>query len=146
MSKLIGILLNFFGVGGTLSSFFLWMAKKLTSKALIVPLQYVVTTALVVARVGFVTTMLTLLASIYNKINDVLNQIPSMTAQSSNQSLSIGYNLLQSIGLIDALNDAFALFSAFFIPLMILFVSKLVLSILKMASDEFFKIGMQLQA
>ena len=123
--------------------FFLWIGKKFASKALIMPIQITVIGALVVAKVAFLIAVLTLLATIYNALKDILNNLPTLLTQ--NELMSSVYLLMRSIGLIDAIQDAFSFFSLTFGALLLLFISKVVLHSLKDASDEFFKIGVLLQ-
>lgn len=140
---LVRTLLGFFSSSGPLAMFFLWIGKKFASKALIMPIQITVIGALVVAKVAFLIAVLTLLATIYNALKDILNNLPTLLTQ--NELMSSVYLLMRSIGLIDAIQDAFSFFSLTFGALLLLFISKVVLHSLKDASDEFFKIGVLLQ-
>ena len=140
---LVSTLLGFFSSTGPIAMFFLWIGKKFASKALIMPIQFMVIGALVVSRVAFLIAVLTLLATVYNALKDILNNLSSLFAV--NELMSYIYLLMRSIGLIDAVVDAFSLFSLTFTALLILFISKVALNALKLASDEFFKIGLLLQ-
>jgi hypothetical protein len=144
MPALVSLLLGFFSSAGPIASFLLWIGKKFASKALILPIQFTIVGALVVAKVAFLIAILTLLATVYNMTNDLLEQLPTLLTQ--NDLLTLSYNLMQAIGLIDAVKDAFQVFNLLFVSLLLLFISKVVLNSLKDASDEFFKIGMLLQA
>jgi hypothetical protein len=144
MPLLVSSLLGFFSSSGPLAMFFLWIGKKFASKALILPIQFLVVGALVVAKVAFLIAVLTLLATLYNMLNDLISQLPTLLTQ--NDLISLAYNLMRAVGLIDAVKDAFAVFNVVFIALLLLFISKVVLHSLKDASDEFFKIGVLLQA
>lgn len=144
MPALVTTLLGFFSSTGPLATFLLWIGKKFASKALILPIQFTVVGALVVAKVAFLVALLTLLSTIYNMIKDFLNQLPSLMSQS--EIMVYSYNFMRSIGLIDAFMDAFSLFTVLFVSLLLLFISKVALHALKDASDEFFKIGVLLQA
>jgi len=144
MPLLVSALLGFFSSAGPLATFFLWIGKKFASKALIMPIQFTVVGALVIAKVAFLVAILTLLATVFNMTNDLFEQLPTLLTQ--NEIMSLAYNLMRSIGLIDAVKDAFAVFNLTFVAILALFVSKVVVHSLKDASDEFFKIGMLLQA
>lgn len=139
VSRIVG----FFSSAGPLASFFIWIGKKFAIKGVVLPIQLAVLGALVVAKVAFLIAILTLLATIYNLISSFLGMIPSLL--SSDSVLVIALQLMQAIGLIDAVLDAFAVFTVLFASLLALFISKIVLHSLKDASDEFFKIGVLLE-
>lgn len=143
MPTLVSAMLSFFSSSGPLAMFFLWIGKKFASKALIMPIQIMVIGALVVARVAFLIAVLTLLATVYNAFKDILNNLP--TYFQSNELMSYCYLLLRSVGVVDAVLDAFSLFSLTFTAILLLLISKVVLHALKLVSDEFFKIGVLLQ-
>ena len=140
---LVSRIVGFFSAVGPLASFFVWIGKKFAVKGVVLPIQLAVLGALVVAKVAFLVALLTLLATIYNLIKSFLDSLPSLL--NSDSILVIALQLMQSIGLLDALNDAFSVFSLLFTSLLLLFISKVVLHSLKDASDEFFKIGVLLE-
>ncbi|AOO64562.1 hypothetical protein [Sulfurospirillum halorespirans] len=138
VSRIVG----FFSSVGPLATFFVWIGKKFAVKGVTVPIQLAVVGALVVSKVAFLIAILTLLATIYNLITSFLNMIPSLL--SSDSILVIALQVMQAIGLLDAVTDAFAVFTLLFGSLLALFISKVVLHALKDASDEFFKIAILL--
>ena len=139
VSRIVG----FFSAVGPLASFFVWIGKKFAIKGVVLPIQLAVLGALVVAKVAFLIVILTLLATIYNLITSFLDSIPSLL--SSDTILALALQVMQSIGLIDAISDAFSVFTILFTALLVLFISKVVLHSLKDDSDDFFKIGILLQ-
>ncbi|MDY3204475.1 MAG: hypothetical protein RBR70_05330 [Arcobacter sp.] len=142
MPALIAALLGFFSTTGPIASFFYSIGKKLTLTALIMPIQIALVGALVTAKVSMLVAIVTLIVWIYNQFIVVLNLI---NTQISSSILEIPVKVLQSLGLIQAMNETFALFSLVFIPLLLAFISKLAVSSLQSLSDEYYKIGVLLQ-
>lgn len=142
IGSLVGSLLGFFSSAGPIAAFFLWIGKKVSIKALVLPLQFAVMGALVTAKVSFLVASISLVIWIYNKFHDLINLVDSVA--SLNNALGTAYNVLQSIGFIDALFDTFSSLSYVWLSVLILIVSKFVLHSLKLASDEMFKIGLLL--
>lgn len=142
MPVLVSSLLGFFSSAGPIASLFVWIGQKITIKALVLPIQFAVMGALVVAKVAFITAIIALILWVYNTLHDILDNLSSL--MSSSQALEIGYKLLQSIGFIDAFYNAFSSFTFVWVSLLALLVSKIALHSLKDASDEFFKIGILL--
>ncbi|QKF67175.1 putative membrane protein [Arcobacter venerupis] len=139
MSVLISLLTNLIP---TIVTFFANMAKKLTLTAIIVPIQITLLIALYTAKFAFITTIITLIVWIYNRVVVIFGLISSMN---NNVSFDIPFKILQSLGIFQALNETFALFSYVFVSLMILFISKLAIMSLQSIADEYFKIGVLLQ-
>lgn len=135
---------GWFTSGGAIASFFAWIGVKLTSKALIVGVQIATITALFVARIAFLVALLEMARLTINFFNNFLSQLPTLLQ--SDLYLSLGYEVLRSIGLIDALVDSFAVFNILMVALLMAFVAKFAFHTAKTTSDEFFKIGMLLQA
>lgn len=142
MPILISSLLGFFSSAGPIAGFFVWIGQKVTVKALVLPIQFAVMGALVVAKLAFIGSLITLILWVYNTLHSALENLPSL--MTSSQALQIGYNLLQSVGFIDAFMNAFASFTFVWVSLLALLVAKIALHSLKDASDEFFKIGILL--
>jgi hypothetical protein len=139
MSVLISLLTNLIP---TIVTFFANMARKLTLTAIIVPIQITLLIALYTAKFAFITTIVTLIVWIYNRVVVIFDLISSMN---NNVSFDIPFKILQSLGIFQALNETFALFSYVFVSLMILFISKLAIMSLQSIADEYFKIGVLLQ-
>lgn len=139
MPVLIALLTNLIP---TIVTFFANMAKKLTLTAIIVPIQITLLIALYTAKFAFITTIITLIVWIYNRVVIIFDLINSM---SNNISFDIPFKILQSLGIFQAINETFALFSYVFISLMVLFISKLAIMSLQSIADEYFKIGVLLQ-
>lgn len=137
----MNFLLGFFTSVGPIASFFKWLGFRLTLSSIILPIQFSMLGALVVAKVAFFTAIITLIITIYNKINDVLLMITNLQSDSV---LSLLFNFLNSIGFTSALMNAFDYFSLVFLSLFLLFISKMVVSSLQSISDEYYKIGMLL--
>ncbi len=142
MTKLIGFLLSIFSLSGPVASFFLWIGKKIALKPLVLPIQYSIVGALFVFKISFLISVMTLLLTFYLRFNDLLDYFQSLF---SFDVFEIPLSILRSIGLIDAFIDVFTLYSVSFVSLILLFVSKYFIQSLKLASDEFYKIGMLLQ-
>lgn len=141
-NKISGTLLGFFSSAGPIAGFFLWIGKKVSIKALVLPLQFSVMGALVVAKVAFLVASISLVLWIYNKFHELMDLVG--TVSTLDNAIGTAYNVLQSIGFIDALFDTFSSLSYIWLSVLILLVSKFVLHSLKLASDEMFKIGLLL--
>lgn len=139
MPVLISLLTNLIP---TIVTFFANMAKKLTLTSIIVPIQISLLIALYTAKFAFITTVVTLIVWIYNRIVIIINLINTLD---NNISFDIPFKILQSLGIFQALNETFALFSYVLVSLMILFISKLAIMSLQSIADEYFKIGVLLQ-
>lgn len=142
MPALVSTLLGFFSSAGPIAGFFVWIGKKVTIKAIILPIQYAVVGALVTAKVAFLIASMTLVLWFYNQLNLIFQYIENLT--NVNAQWEIIIQVLRAIGLIGAFMDVFSTLSFLIVSILLLMVSKLVLHSLKLASDEFFKIGMLL--
>ncbi len=145
LDKVISYLLGFFSSAGPIASFFAFIGKKLAIKAIILPIQFVFLGALVVARIAFFTSLLSLIFWVYNRFHDVLILLNSNVVSDTSSFIYISWQVLQSIGFVDALFNSLQSLSFVWFTILILFVSKLVLSSLKDFSDEYFKIGLLLE-
>jgi hypothetical protein len=139
MPMLIGLLTNLIP---TIVSFFANMAKKLTLTAIIVPIQITFLIALYVAKFAFLTTVVTLIIWLYNRVVDLTSMINALGVDSN---FSLVFDFLRSIGFIQALNETFAYFSFVLVSFLLLFLSKVAISSLQLISDEYYKIGVLLQ-
>lgn len=144
MLKILQLIGGFFTSGGVIASFFAWIAVKFSSKGVIVGIQISTIVLLFSARVAFLISVLEFARITYNYVNTFLNNLNSFF--NSDTFLSLGFKVLQSIGIIDAFMDAFAIFNVLFPALLLAWVLKFAYHTSKMTSDEFFKIGMLLQA
>jgi len=142
VGSLVGSLLGFFSSTGPLVGMFLWIGKKISIKALVLPLQFAVMGALVVAKVSFLIAAISLVLWLYNQFHSLITLVENVATL--NNAIGTAYNVLQSIGFIDALFDTFTSLSYVWLSVLILIVSKFVLHSLKLASDEMFKIGLLL--
>lgn len=139
LNKVTGILI---GLGAPLSQFFIWLGKKISIKAIVLPVQYAVMGALFTAKISFLISAVSLILWIYNRFHDLMSLINGINL--NNEILSTAWSVLQSIGLVDALYDTLSSFSFIWVSILILLISKFVLHALKLASDELFKIGLLL--
>jgi len=135
----MAFLLGFFSSTGPIASFFLFIGKKIGIVALVLPLQYAVVGAFVVARFSFITLIVTLIIWIYNRFV-ILFEYIEVTALST--VFETPFLVLQSLGIVQAFIETFALFSYVLVSFLALFVSKLTYESLKLLSDEYYKIGM----
>jgi hypothetical protein len=142
MPALISTLLGFFSSTGPIASLFLWLGKKLSVKAIILPIQFTAMGALVTAKIAFLTTAISLVFWVYNRIHDLFDMIDGFV--NSDGLLSVSFQVLRSIGFIDAFVDTFTSLSFVIVSALSLLVAKYALHSLKLASDELFKIGLLL--
>jgi hypothetical protein len=140
LNKLSGWLLGFLSSSGPLAGFFLWIGKKISIKALVLPLQFVVMGALITFKVTFLIASISLVSWLYNRFHFLMDSLNGFI--STDNVLGIAWSVLQSIGFVDALFDTFSSLSFVWFSVLILLVSKFVLHSLKLASDEMFKIGL----
>lgn len=144
MLKILQLIGGFFTGGGAIASFFAWIGVKFTSKAVIVGIQISTIVLLFSARIAFLLSVLEFARLTYNYINTFLENLNSYF--STDGLLSLGFSVLRSIGIVDAFMDAFAIFNILFPALLLAWALKFAFHTSKMTSDEFFKIGVLLQA
>ena len=120
-----------------------WFAARITSKAFFLGIQISVSTALIIGHIATVAFLFFAILFIYNKYNDLLNYITTMPATSD--LLSVTMSIMQSIGLINAFNDVFAIFSPFLIGYLLYRVALIVFSAFEKTSNEVFKVGVLVQ-
>lgn len=142
LDKVTGALLGLFSSAGPFAMFFLWLGKKVSVKALVLPLQFAVMGALITAKVSFLIASISLVLWIYNQFHSLMDLLTSVV--SLDGAIGTAWSVLQSIGFVDALFDTFSSLSYIWLSILILLVSKFVLHSLKLASDEMFKIGLLL--
>lgn len=142
MPLLITRLLGFFSSTGPIAQFFYMLGKRLALTALIVPLQITLIGALIVGRIALFTAIITLMILTYNKFIDIVSKIESL---STTQIFVIPYQILESMGIIQAMIESFAFFSVVFTSLLLAFIAKMAVISLQSLSDEYYKIGVLLQ-
>lgn len=139
-------LLGFFSSTGPLASLFVWIGSKVAMKGIILPIQFALVGALFVAKIAFLTALLTFVMWVFNKIHEIFDYISLEFLSSSSDSVfQLAVSILGAIGFLQALQDVTASFSLVFVSLFALYISKLIVDSLKTISDEFYKIGMLLQ-
>lgn len=144
MLKILQLIGGFFTAGGPISAFFTRLGVKLASKGFIVGIQIGRIAALVVAYVSFLVAVLKFSIKTINYINSFLGDMQSRFF--SDDLLSIAFRVLQSLGITDAFNDAFAIFNILFPALIGAWALKFSYRIYKLVSDEFYKLGSLIQA
>lgn len=142
MPALISTLLGFFSFAGPIAKFFLWIGKKVSITALILPLQITLIGAIITARLALLTAFITLILFIYNKFTQLMSFVDTKL---SSDFLTTPYKILQSLGVIDALSDFYASFTIVFVTLILAFIAKMTVNSLSQISDEFYKVGVLLQ-
>ena len=120
-----------------------WIVGKLLGKFLIVGSQISVSLALIGAHIILVGFFLYAIGFVYNKYNDLLNAINNMSTQSD--LLSVAMKIMQSIGLINAFNDVFAIFSPFLVSYLVYRAGLLAFNSYEKVSNELFKVGVVAQ-
>ena len=143
MGKIVSLLLGFFGLAGPIANFFIMIGKKLTFKVGFLPIQFLIVGALFTAKLAFLVASIQIVITFYNAINSLLDYVYNLSIDSA---FSVIFEIFNSMGVIQAFSDAFSIFSISFVSLLILYVTKYFIESLKLASDEFYKIGMLLQA
>lgn len=142
MTKIFGYILGFFTTGGGLFQFFSWIGKKIAVTSLILPIQITLIGAIITFRITLTTALITLIIYAYNKTNDLLEYI---SLEITSSILTVPYQVLQSLGVISALSDFFAVFTFVFIALLSTIIAKIAVISFSQISDEFYKIGVLLQ-
>lgn len=148
MPVLIGIgsfisrIWGFFSAGGPLLAFFVWIGKKLLIKYSMVQIQFAITGLFFVSKALFLFGVLDLIRRIYNKVKELFDGAPTMLT--STPSLDLSYKFMQSIGLIDAIVDAFSFFVIMFSSLLLLFIGKVATKALQQIKEDFRDIAMMM--
>jgi len=144
MFKALSVIAGWFLGDGAIAAFFAWIGVKFTSKSVIVGIQITSVSLLVASRIAFLWAVLEFAKLTINGMTVFFKSIPSFF--SSSEVLSISYDILRSIGFIDAILDAFSIFNTLLIAMLTAWVLKFAFHTAKTTSDEFFRIGMLLQA
>ena len=138
----IATISGWFVAGGVVASFFARIGILITTKVLVVPIHLSLMAVMTVARIVFLTAVITFILKVWNMIKKFFVDIP--TFFSGNDILSTAFQVLQSIGFIDALSTALSELSLLFVSIFLIIIAKLVLHISEYVSNEFFKLGLLL--
>ena len=139
-----------FGFISTISAnLFSNFSMRIGSKLLVMPIQIATMVLVITAQLTCTAGFITFIAWFYNTLHSLINYIDSfMVVQSgvingaSESVLGIGYQVLQSIGVIDALVDVSQTFLGLFASILMLYTCKLAYTTAKRFNDEFFKISL----
>ncbi|MBU3014758.1 hypothetical protein KO488_08315 [Poseidonibacter lekithochrous] len=139
---MIQVILWFFSGIGFLGGYVLRLGKAFFVSGAILSLQFVVIGALVLVRIAYLTTLVTIVLWIYNQMVSVFELINSTYTDTF---LYLPISIMDSIGLIDALIFVFSSFTYIIISLLVLFISKFILNSVQSIADEYFKISVLIQ-
>ncbi|MDD3462457.1 MAG: hypothetical protein PHW07_02310 [Sulfurospirillaceae bacterium] len=134
---------GWFAKGGAVSSFFAWLGVKFTTKGLAVAWQIATLIALFASRVAFGIAFVDLCTTLYNYFNSFLSSLNSTLH--TGDLLSTAYQVLISIGAIDALKDSFAVFNVCIVAIGVAYLLKYIFKTLEVTSNEYFKLSVLLQ-
>lgn len=135
---------GWFTRGGAIASLLTWLGVKFTSKAAILSAQIASISLLFASRAAFLVAVLEVAKLTINSISHFFSMLP--TWFNSDSIMSLAFNVLRAYGIIDAFMDAFDLFNTLFVAILAAWVLRFAFHTAKTSSDEFFKIGMLLQA
>lgn len=135
---MVKLIIWFFSGVGFLAEYIVRLGKAFFVSGAILSLQFAVVGALVLVRISYLTTIVTIILWIYNKTVELFELINSTYTDTF---LYLPISILQSIGFIDALVLMFSSFSYIFVSLLVLYISKFVLNSVQSISDEYFKIA-----
>lgn len=129
---------------GTLSTMVAtWIVAKLTAKAFFLGSQIFVSFLLITSHIALLAFFLYAIMFVYNQYNTFLSLIS--TFGGGNEILSIAFQVIQSLGVLDAFTDVFAIFSPFILGYLGYKASMLVFHSLEHTSNELFKVGVLVQ-
>lgn len=143
VKSLIQLVRGWFGQGGVLATYFGHLGVKISAKSAAIAWQIASLIALGASRVTFGVAVLEIVRLIYNYINVITEQIPTFMTQ--NDIMTLAYTFMRSVGLINALNDAFVVFNAFFVATFVAFFARFVYHSVKLTADEYFKLSVLIQ-
>ena len=123
--------------------YFGWLAIGLASKSVFVPIQIAFAILLFTAHIVMFGFIIYAITFFYNKYNEFLALISNMS--NGDEILTIALQLLQALGVINAFNDVFAIFSPFIIAYLVFIGSSLVFHSWQATSNEIFKVGVLTQ-
>ena len=140
---LITLIGGWFGRGGVLAVFFGHLGVKITAKGTAIAWQIASIIALGASRVAFGVAVFEISRLIYNYINFITEQIPTLMTQ--NEIMTLAYTFMRSVGLISALNDAFVVFNVFIVAIFVAFFARFIYHSVKLTADEYFKLSVLIQ-
>ena len=140
---LITLIGGWFGRGGVLAVFFGHLGVKITAKGTAIAWQIASIIALGASRVAFGGAVFEISRLIYNYINIVTQKIPTLMTQ--NEIMTLAYTFMRSIGLIDAVTEAFVVFNAFIVAIFVAFFARFIYHSVKLTADEYFKLSVLIQ-
>ena len=126
-----------------IGSFFAWLSGKILAKSILTGIYVTVTTMLIAGHIAMMAFFGYAILFIFNRYNDFMNLLS--TFDGFHPLLAITINILQSVGIINAFNDVFSIFSPFIISYLGYRVALVVYHSWKITSDELFKIGVLIQ-
>ena len=144
MIKFITMIAGWFTQGGAISALFTWLGVKFTSKSFIIGIQITTVALLFSARAGFLWAVLEASRLTLNALIHFFEILPTMLT--SDTTLSLAYDVFRAFGITDAFMDAFSIFNVLFVSILTAWFLKFAYHTAKTTSDEFFKLGMLLQA
>ncbi|MFA6197318.1 MAG: hypothetical protein WC656_11830 [Sulfurimonas sp.] len=136
ISALVTIFSSLFAL---ISSGFAWFVARITSKVFIFTTQLAVTIILMAAHAVLMAFFLYAILFLYNRYNDMIGLIRDMGTNSD--ILYIAFQVLQSLGVINAFHDVFAIFSPFIISYLVYRAGRVIYSSWVATSNELFKLG-----
>lgn len=120
-----------------------WFAVSMASKSVFVGIQIAVSTALIAAHITMLGFFIYAIGFVFNKYNDFLALITSMN--SSSELSAVVINIMQAIGIINAFNDVFNIFSPFIVAYLLFRSAQIVFHSFQATSNELFKVGVLTQ-
>lgn len=143
IGSVISLVRGWFGAGGVLAVFFGHLGVKITAKGAAIAWQIASLIALGASRVAFGVAVFEISRLIYNYINFITEQIPTLMTQ--NEIMTLAYTFMRSVGLISALNDAFVVFNVFIVAIFVAFFARFIYHSVKLTADEYFKLSVLIQ-
>ncbi len=143
IGSVISLVRGWFGSGGVLAVFFGHLGVKITAKGAAIAWQIASIIALGASRVAFGVAVFEISRLIYNYINFITEQIPTLMTQ--NEIMTLAYTFMRSVGLISALNDAFVVFNVFIVAIFVAFFARFIYHSVKLTADEYFKLSVLIQ-
>lgn len=143
IGAVIDFFIGWFGRKGILAGFFTQLGAKLTSKAYFIAKQIATGLALVALHLAMMNAVWEVYKFIANSLNIFKSKLPILMTQ--NDTMTLAYTFMRSIGLIDAFLDAFALFDVLLFSLITALIAKMAFHTLKVTADESFKLSILMQ-
>ena len=143
VKSVIQLVRGWFGSGGVLATYFGHLGVKISAKSAAIAWQIASLIALGASRVAFGVAVLEIVRLIYNYINFITEQIPTLMTQ--NEIMTLAYTFMRSVGLISALNDAFVVFNVFIVAIFVAFFARFIYHSVKLTADEYFKLSVLIQ-